>query len=144
MAADRDYEMTTTDSGVPVRLLPTERQPKEDCLTLTPHELAWLNEFRKRLLDQFPTSVRDIIVHGYRVRGLADEDLWMEVFVLTNEEHPRNCDQIDEIAYDVSLIDHHHPRVRTLPQSTWSEITEKRSRFWSSYREVLEEGISVL
>ena len=56
MVTGRAYEITTTDSGVPVRLLPTERQPREDFLTLTPHELAWLN--------QSPTSVTDIIVHG--------------------------------------------------------------------------------
>ena len=104
MTADRAYEMSTTDSGVPVRLLPMRRQPKEDCLTLTPDELASLNEFRKRMLLQFPTSVKDIIVHGFRVRGIADEDLFMDVLVLTNDEHPEDCQKITEIALDVSSV----------------------------------------
>ena len=142
MAADRAYEMTTTDSGVPVRLLPTERQPKEDCLTLTPHELAWLNEFRKRLLEQFPESVKDIIVHGYQVRGMADEDLWMDVLVIINDENPEDDEKIREVALDVSELNYSYQRVNTMPQSKSTD--EERPKIRPYWRQALEEGISVL
>ena len=140
---DRAYLMTTTDSGTPVRLLAVERQPQEECLTLTPHELAWLNEFRKRLRDRYPESVRDILVHDLRTRGIADADLWMHVLVLTGDEHPLDCDEIDSIAYDVSLIDHSHPRVNSVPESVWAEMQAGQRPMRYSYRNIGEGSISV-
>lgn len=142
MTADQAYEMTTTDSGTPVRLLSTERQPKQNCLTLTPKELEWLNEFRKRILTQFPTTVEDIIVHGYRVRGMADEDLWMDVLVVVKDEHPEDREEIKEIALDVSLVNHSYQRVDTMPQS--QRTVEGRLKMRPYWQLALEEGISVL
>ena len=141
MTTDRAHEMTTTDSGVPVRLLPTERRPKEDCLTLTTHELAWLNEFRKRILLQFPTSVADIIVYGFRTRGLADEDLDMDIMVITSDEHAEDGEKIFDLGYDVSLETGAYPAMRTKTQSEWDEGKRKRNFY---RRQEIEEGISVL
>ena len=135
MVADQAYEMTTTDSGVPVRLVPAQRQPKEECLTLTPQELAWLNEFRQRLLDQFPESVNDIIVHGFRARGLADEDLDLNALVVSSDEQPADSTTIHQSAFAISLETGAYPVVMTALQS------ELERDFYQSR---VNDGISVL
>ena len=62
---DISNAMTATASGVPVRITPGDRRPKQDYLILTADELAWLDQFRKQLMAQFPGSLADIIVYGF-------------------------------------------------------------------------------
>ena len=76
---------TTTASGVPVRVVPNGWRPKEDCLTLAVDELAWLDQFREQLLEQYPGLVEDIIVYGSRARGMGNMGLELNVLVLIRE-----------------------------------------------------------
>ena len=85
---------STTASGVPVRVVPNGWRPKEDCLTLAVDELAWLDQFREQLLEQYSGLVDDIIVYGYRARGLADLDLSMDVLVVIHEGDQETGKQI--------------------------------------------------
>ena len=40
------------------------------------------------MLNQFPGSLKDIMVYGFRARGLADEDLDVDVVVIIGDEDP--------------------------------------------------------
>ena len=69
-----------------MRVVPNGWRPKEDCLTLAVDELAWLDQFRARLLEEFSGVVEDIIVYGFRARGMGDMSLEFEVLVVVSEE----------------------------------------------------------
>ena len=130
-----DTHETTTASGVPVRITPGGRRPKQDYLILTADELAWLDQFRKQLMTRFPGSLADIIVYGFRARGLTDEDLAVDVLVITSDEHSADGGNIHEIRYDISLETGAYPQVMT---ATQSELER------SFYRSKIADGISVL
>ena len=89
-----DATTTTTASGVPVRVVPNGWRPKEDCLTLAVDELAWLNQFREQLLEQYPGLVDDIIVYGARARGMGDMSLTFEVLVVIRDGDRKTTEQI--------------------------------------------------
>ena len=144
-ASDAETEvvtMSTTASGVPVRVVPNGWRPKEDCLTLAKAELAWLDQFRAQLLEEFAGLVEDIIVYGFRARGFADTDLGMDVLVVIEEGYPEVSEQIGDLGYDVSLaIGGGFPNVRTLTRSEWEKKKRNGGHY---YRAPSSEGISVL
>ena len=133
--------MSTTASGVPVRVVPNGWRPKEDCLTLAEDELAWLDQFRARLLEEFADLVEDVIVYGYRTRGLADLDLRMDVLMVVTEKDTETEEQIRYLAYDLMLGTDASPIIGVLTKAEWAE--RKRSG-GSFYMEAINGGISVL
>ncbi len=134
--------MSVTASGVPVRVVPNGWRPKEDCLTLAVDELAWLDQFRARLLEEFSEEVEDIIVYGFRARGFADTDLGMDVLAVVGEGHSAAGEQISDLGYDVSLaVGGGFPNVHTLTRAEWEK---KKRNGGYYYRAPSSEGISVL
>ena len=94
--------MSATASGVPVRVVPNGWRPKEDCLTLAVDELAWLDRFRARLLEEFAELVEDIIVYGFRARGMGDLSLDFEALVVIAEDDGIARKQIRELGYELA------------------------------------------
>lgn len=94
--------MSATASGVPVRVVPNGWRPKEDCLTLAVDELAWLDQFRARLLEEFAGLVADIIVYGFRARGMGDMSLEFKVLVVVSEGDRTTWKQIRELGYGLA------------------------------------------
>ncbi len=135
------FTETTTAAGVPVRLVPNGWRPVEDCLTLAEDELAWLDRFREQLLEQYPGLVDDIIVYGFRARGLADLDLRMDVLVVISEGVQEIGKEIGHLGYDISLETGAFPMTHTLTGEQWDEIKRTRPSF---YLAALDESISVL
>ena len=133
--------MSATASGVPVRVVPNGWRPKEDCLTLAVDELAWLDQFRARLLEEFSELVEDIIVYGFRARGLADLDLRMDVLVVLGEAERKTVEQIGELGYDLELGMHASPTIYVLTKAQWVKVKLDRASF---YLPAIEGGISVL
>ena len=143
-AGDAETEvvtMSTTASGVPVRVVPNGWRPKEDCLTLAVDELAWLDQFRARLLEEFADLVEDIIVYGFRARGFADTELGMNVLVVISEGCPEDADQIIEMGYDVALSVGGFPNVQALTPAEWEKTKRTGGGYYSAPS---SEGISVL
>ena len=104
-AGDAETEvvaMSTTASGVPVRVVPNGWRPKEDCLTLAEDELAWLDEFRARLLEEFAGLVEDIVVYGFRARGMGDMSLEFKALVVIVEDDGIARKQIRELGYELA------------------------------------------
>ena len=132
---------STTASGVPVRVVPNGWRPKEDCLTLAVDELAWLNQFREHLLEQYPGLVDDIIVYGYRARGLADLDLSMDVLVVIHEGDQETGNQIRHLGYDISLEVGAFPMTHIITRAKWDEAKRTGPSF---YRTAIKTGISAL
>lgn len=54
-------------------------------LKLNPTEKAWLAEYRRRLDEQFPGLVADILFFGPYARGVSDPDIEMCMLVLIND-----------------------------------------------------------
>lgn len=132
--------LSTTASGVPVRVVPDKWQTKEDCLALTVSELTWLDRFRAQLLNEFPEHVEDLIVYGLRARGYADDDLDMLVLVVIAEKFPSTKEHVDDMAYDIGLEVNTIPLVHVKTRAEW-EKNKKRSSHWT---QPSTEGISVL
>ena len=145
MAAEADdgavFTMSATASGVPVRVVPNGWRPEEDCLTLAEDELAWLDEFRARLLEEFAGLVEDIVVYGVRARGFADTNLGMDVLVVIGEGYPTAGEQITDLGYDVSLMVGDFPNVHTLTRAEWEKAKRNGGHY---YRAPSSAGISVL
>ena len=120
---------------------PTGGVPKEDCLTLAEDELAWLDAFRARLLEEFAGLVEDIIVYGVRARGFADTNLGMDVLVVVREGYPTAGEQIRDLECDVSLMVGGFPNVHTLTRAEWEKTKRNGGHY---YRAPSSEGISVL
>ncbi len=133
--------MSATASGVPVRVVPNGWRPKEDCLTLAVDELAWLDRFRARLLEEFSEVVQDIIVYGIRARGFADTELGMNVLVVISEGCPETGEQIRDIGYEVSMSVGAFPDVHTLTRAEWEKTKRTGGHYYSAPS---SEGISVL
>ena len=135
--------MSATASGVPVRVVPNGWRPKEDCLTLAVDELAWLDQFRARLLEEYGDLVEDIIVYGFRARGMADLDLRMDVLVVISdgEEKKSAGEKIYDLSYDICLGTDAVPAIRVLDKSGWDEKKRTRPSF---YLTAIDTGISVL
>ena len=95
--------MSATASGVPVRVVPNGWRPKEDCLTLAVDELAWLDRFRARLLEEFSELVEDIIVYGFRARGMGDISLEFRVLVVVEEGDRATHKQIRELGHELEV-----------------------------------------
>ena len=95
--------MSATASGVPVRVVPNGWRPKEDRLTLAVDELAWLDRFRARLLEEFSEVVVDIIVYGFRARGMGDMSLEFKVLVVVSEGDLRTTGkQMRDLGYELA------------------------------------------
>ena len=143
-AGDAETEVVTmsaTASGVPVRVVPNGWRPKEDCLTLAVDELAWLDQFRAQLLEEYGDLVEDIIVYGFRARGFADQDLGMDVLVVISEGHSECGEQVGDMAYDISLGTGAFPSTHTLTRAEWEKTKRTGGGY---YRAPNSEGISVL
>ena len=140
---DQAVTMAKTASGVPVRVVPNGWRPKEDCLTLAVDELSWLDRFRAQLLEEFPEIIEDIIVYGYRARGLADLDLRMDVLVVIGDGAEKKSAErkICELSYDIWLGTYAVPAIRVLDRSEWDEKRRTRPSF---YLTAIDTGISVL
>ena len=145
-AGDAETEvvaMSATASGVPVRVVPNGWRPKEDCLTLAVDELAWLDQFRAQLLEEYGDLVEDIIVYGFRARALADLDLRMDVLVLISDEEEKKSteEKIGDLSYDIWLGTYAVPSVQVMHKSGWEEKKRTRPSF---YLTAIDTGISVL
>ena len=67
-------------------MLPRKPTTLEDLMeNLREREQAWLAEYRRRLEEQFPGLVQDILFYGPYARGVSDIDVDMCVLVLIKQ-----------------------------------------------------------
>ena len=134
--------MSATASGVPVRVVPNGWRPKEDCLTLAVDELAWLDRFRARLLEEFGGVVEDIIVYGFRARGMADLSLEFEAMVVIVEDPGLIREQIRELGYELESETYAGARVDVVTRA--ERAAEQERNLKAVFVEEPRLGISVL
>jgi predicted nucleotidyltransferase len=130
-----------TASGVPVQIVSREPPPWPP-LTLTAEELAWLDEYRRQLLERFPGQIEDIVVYGSRARGIADAELEYNVLVIISKGDRKTQEAIGDLGYDVDIDGFFvAPAVVVYTGEEWAQRKRNDSPV---YRRVGREGISVL
>ena len=134
--------MAKTASGVPVRVMPNGWRPEPDNLALTVDELTWLDRFRAQLLEDFPQIIEDIIVYGYRARGMADTTLEFKVLVVVSGGHAEAKRIIKELGYDLEAESYAGAYVAVSTVEERAAERQKNSR--ATYVEEPRVGISVL
>ena len=137
-----DATTTTTASGVPVRVVPNGWRPKEDCLTLAVDELAWLNQFREQLLEQYPGLVDDIIVYGARARGMGDMSLTFEVLVVIRDGDRQTTEQIRHLGHKLEAETYAGAMIDVVSRA--ERMAEHERNREAVYVEEPRAGISVL
>ena len=136
------FTETTTAAGVPVRLVPNGWRPVEDCLTLAEDELAWLDQFREQLLEQYPGLVDDIIVYGARARGMADMSLTFEVLVVIHDGNRKTTQQIRSLGRALEAETYAGAMIDVVTRAERAAEHERNRK--ASYVEEPRIGISVL
>ena len=72
-------------------------------LNLNPTEKAWLDEYRRRLDEQFPGLVADILFFGPYARGVSDPDIDMCLLVLIKKGDQQIQRQVWELGFTSDL-----------------------------------------
>ena len=125
-----------------MRVVPNGWRPKEDCLTLAVDELAWLDQFRARLLEEFSELVEDIIVYGFRARGMGDMSLEFEVLVVVSEEDGATRKQIRELRHELDAETYAGAMVDVVTRAERAAEQERNRK--AVFVEEPRVGISVL
>ena len=110
-------------------------------LNLSADERAWVDEFRRRLEEEFPGLLEDIIIFGPYSRGISDPEVDMSTLVLIREGDKKKKQAVAQLAYyvdlDTTLVS---PTIRVHTAAEWEEA--KRNQGWI-YRRA-HDGVSAL
>ena len=110
-------------------------------LNLTADEQGWLSEYRRRLQEQFPGLMEDIIVYGPYARGISDPDVeWSMVMIIREGDRERK-EELSSLAYDVDLDGRFFcsPIIQFYTTAEWAE-----SNGSTIYKIATTDGVSVV
>ena len=103
-------------------------------LTLHPEEQAWLDEYRKALMDRQPGVIERMLVYGSKARGDAHEDSDIDVLLIVNNKAADLKRMLRRIGYRLSAPSYAVPSIFAYSQEEW----EQRKSIGSSFFENVE------
>ena len=111
-------------------------------LVLSQGEVDWLEEYGRQLQIRFPGLIEDIIVFGFRARGIADPDLDFRTLVLIREGDRATAEAISGLGYMIDASEFSvAPSIMVCTSAEWAE----RKRVGDPiYRSISSEGVSVV
>ena len=107
---------------------------------LNDKEREILQEFKHRLLDQFPEEVLEIRVFGSMASGEATEESDIDVLVITKSDDWRIGDAIRRIGYDLDSEINYKLSIQPLPAQHINYLADNHFSF---YRNVSQESIPI-
>ena len=130
------------DSDVPVRIVPGEDERPESSLALTSEEADWLEEYCKRLRERFADDIEQVIVYGFRAKGIVHEDLSLDTLVVISERNGVTADEVSDIGYRLDVSKYFvAPSIIAVTSSRWATIKRENNPFyWSA----MNEGVSII
>ena len=117
-------------SQTPVERL-TARWPEDDT--------AWLTGFLQVIGEQYPNSVKAVIVYGSMARGDWHKDSDLDVLIVLSDEHAAERDAIELAGYGLSVRLETLPSILSLTETEWAD-----EEGGSLHRETSRDGITVL
>ncbi|MYA61882.1 MAG: hypothetical protein F4X94_04845 [Dehalococcoidia bacterium] len=130
------------DRDVPVLITPSEGGRPERTLAMTSEEMAWLEEYCKGLRERFADDVEQVIVYGFRAKGIVHEDLSLNTLVVISEGNGVTADEVSAIGYRLDMSKYSvAPSITALTSSQWDRIKRENNPFyWSA----MNEGVSII
>lgn len=130
------------DNDVPVRIVPGEDERPESSLALTSEEADWLEEYCKRLRERFADDIEQVIVYGFRAKGIVHEDLSLDTLVVISERNGVTADEVSDIGYRLDVSKYFvAPSIIAVTSSRWATIKRENNPFyWSA----MNEGVSII
>ena len=130
------------NSDVPVLIKHVEDGRRERSLALTSEEAAWLEEYCKELQERFTESIEQVIVYGFRAKGIVHEDLSLNILVVISEENGVTADEVSSIGYKLDMSKYSvAPSITALTSSQWHSIKRENNSF---YWPAINEGVSII
>ena len=134
--------ITIGDCDVPVVIADDKNEMSERALAMTSEEAAWLEEYCNGLRERFADDIEQVIVYGFRAKGVVHEDLSLNTLVVISEGNRATADEVSDIGYRLDMSKYSvAPSITALTSSQWRSIKRENNPFhWPA----IHEGVSVL
>ena len=100
---------------------------------------TWLTGFLNVIRQQYPNSVKDVVVYGSMARGDWHKDSDIDVLIVLSDEHAADMDEIELAGYGLSVRLETLPSILSLTETAW---TDEKGR--SLHTEINRDGMKVL
>ena len=85
--------------------------------------------------------MKDVVIYGSKARGDWKKDSDIDVLLILADERDGEREDIESVAYDLSVTADARPLVTTKTESEWKRLGKARAAF---HRSVARDGVSVL
>jgi len=111
-------------------------------LKLQDTERGWLDAYRKRLYEEFPGLVVDVMVYGPRSRGRLQPNPGLNMLIILSEGDWETKDAVGSLGHLVDMEDYFAaPTIMVYTKEEWLD----RERFGSNiFRNVMQSHVCVL
>jgi predicted nucleotidyltransferase len=109
-------------------------------LKLASQEQAWLDSYRKALVDSFPDLVEQIVIYGSKARGDAGPESDIDVRVILRSGDKPTKAKVREIGHLLAVTSEAVPSIMVYTLEEWSARKSGGSPF---YRAVARDGVRV-
>lgn len=109
---------------------------------MTSEEAAWLEEYCDGLRERFADDMEQVIVYGFRAKGVVHEELSLNTLVVISEGNGVTVDEVSAIGYRLDMSKYSvAPSITALTSSQWASIKRENNPFyWSA----MNEGVSII
>lgn len=130
------------DRDVSILIVPGEDKQPRKILAMTPEEAAWLEEYCIGLRERFADDIEQVIVYGFRAKGIVHEDLSLNTLVVISEGNGVTADEVSAIGYRLDMSKYSvAPSITALTSSQWRSIKRENNPF---YWPAIHEGVSII
>jgi predicted nucleotidyltransferase len=107
-------------------------------MKLTAEEQAWLDAYRKVLIQQFPDLVEEMLIFGSKARGEARQDSDLDVLVILREGDWKRKNEVRHIGHDLAVLSQAVPSIMVYTREEWTLRGQAGSPF---YRAVMRDQV---
>ena len=130
------------DRDVSILIVPGEDKQPRKILAMTSEEAAWLEEYCIGLRERFADDIEQVIVYGFRAKGIVHEDLSLNTLVVISEGNGVTADEVSAIGYRLDMSKYSvAPSITALTSSQWRSIKRENNPF---YWPAIHEGVSII
>ena len=110
-------------------------------LKLHSEEQAWLDEYRKALLQKQPGVVERMFIYGSKAGGDARQDSDLDVLLIVRNEASALKRTLRHIGYELAATSYALPSILAYSQDEWQQRKERGYPFQNA---VERDGVPVL